>query len=70
MSEMKRKIEILHCNYKFLIWIKNKLLLMKCGAVFGIELRSEADCEYPLDDNSLSGNEWCLIWKMTKRTKQ
>ena len=33
ISEMKRKIEILHCNYKFLIWIKNKLLLMKCGAV-------------------------------------
>lgn len=38
--------------------------------LFGIELRSEADCEYPLDDNALSGNDWCLIWKMTKRTKQ
>lgn len=43
---------------------------MKWEQLFGIELRSEADCEYPLDDNALSGNDWCLIWKMTKRTKQ
>ena len=30
ISEMKRKIAILHYNYKFLIWIENKLLSKQC----------------------------------------
>ena len=30
-----------------------KLLLINCEQLFGVELRSEADCEYPLDEKSV-----------------